>query len=156
MVNKKTSEKTIEEITKELIKNLKVDATISVTKVEDNFKVQLDTPDTGLLIGYHGEVINSLQLLLGVIAYRKLGEWVRIMVDVGDYREKREEVIRKMALDKAEEVVVKGESITLPYLSPLERRIVHMAISENQSVTSYSEGEGKERRVIIAPRKPGQ
>lgn len=156
MVNKKTSEKTIEEIAKELIKNLKVDATISVTKVEDNFKVQLDTPDTGLLIGYHGEVINSLQLLLGVIAYRKLGEWVRIMVDVGDYREKREEVIRKMALDKAEEVASKGESITLPYLSPLERRIVHMAISENQSVTSYSEGEGKERRVIIAPRKPGQ
>lgn len=150
----KSPEKVIQGIVEDLISHLKIDATLAVTKKdEDTYRIDLETKDTGLLIGYHGEVINSLQLLIGVFVYRKLGSWLRIIVDVGDYREKREEAIKKMALEKASEASSSRQLVILPYLSPLERRIVHLTLSDNPNVTSYSEGEGKDRRVIIKPRE---
>ncbi|OGG14494.1 hypothetical protein A2773_05440 [Candidatus Gottesmanbacteria bacterium RIFCSPHIGHO2_01_FULL_39_10] len=153
MTKSKDPQSVVENQTKELIAKMHVDAQVSVIAQDENYKVQIDTPDTGLLIGYHGEVINSLQLILGVLVYRELGEWVRIIVDVGDYRQKREETIKRLALDKAEEAVSTGQPVSLPYLSPLERRIVHLTLSENPRVTSESEGEGKDRHIVIKPQK---
>ena len=109
MTKSKDPQSVVENQTKELIAKMHVDAQVSVIAQDENYKVQIDTPDTGLLIGYHGEVINSLQLILGVLVYRELGEWVRIIVDVGDYRQKREETIKRLALDKAEEAVSTGQ-----------------------------------------------
>lgn len=149
----KDIEKIIETTLKELLSHLKIEASLSISKdSEQNYKVKLETVDSGLLIGYHGEVINSLQLILGVLVYREIGEWVRIIVDVGDYREKREETIKRLAEEKAEEAISTGQPVSLPYLSPLERRIVHLTLSANSQVTSESEGEGKDRHIIIKPR----
>src|SRR3989338_10040785 len=142
MTKNKTPQEIIESEANELITKMGLDAQVTVVPSDENFIVKITTPDTGLLIGYHGEVINSLQLILCVLVYRKLKEWVRIIVDVGDYREKREETLKRLAQEKAEEALSTGQPVSLPYLSPLERRIVHMALAENSQVSSVSEGEG--------------
>ncbi len=146
-------QKVIEETIHDLLGKLKVEAKVSVTEEEDmHFNINLETPETGLLIGYHGETLNSLQLFLGVILYRKLGRWIHVVLDVGDYRKMREESIKEMVTRIVGEVEQTGSPVVLPYLTPLERRIVHMMLSDHQNVVSESSGEGRERRVTIKPR----
>lgn len=125
------------------------------TVPDKSFTVNIKTEESGLLIGHHGETINSLQLLIGVILYKKLGKWVRVLVDIGDYRKMREESIKEMVDRIAAEVEQSGRGVELPFLSPLERRIVHMMLSENSKVMSESTGEGRDRRVMIKPRLNG-
>lgn len=147
-------EEIISKTAEELLKQLEVEATVSVQNdEEEGYKLNIETPETGLLIGYHGEVVNSIQVLLGIMVYKKSNEWVRIVVDVGDYRQKREESIKRIAEEKAEEVITTGQSVALPYLSPLERRIVHITLAENPKVYSESEGEGKDRHIVIKLRE---
>lgn len=149
----KDYEKEIEKATKELLEKLMVEAKVTVAKdPEDHFKVNIETSETGLLIGFHGATLNSLQLLLGVILYKKMGEWVRVVVDVGDYRKTREENIKEMAERIVKEVEVNNQPVVMPYLTPFERRVVHLLLSSHPKVTSESEGEGRERRVVIKPR----
>jgi spoIIIJ-associated protein len=144
----------------ELLDKLQVSATVEVSKETDDlpagqaghYKVNIETTETGLLIGYHGETLNSLQLLLGVILYKKLGKWVRVVLDVGDYRKAREENIKEMVNRITAEVEETSQPVVLPYLTPYERRIVHMMLSDNPKFASESEGEGKDRRIVIKPR----
>ncbi|KKS97916.1 MAG: single-stranded nucleic acid binding R3H domain-containing protein, spoIIIJ-associated protein [Candidatus Gottesmanbacteria bacterium GW2011_GWA2_43_14] len=148
--------KLIKQSVEELLLKLKVEGKVEVEEVEagenSHYQINIESPETGLLIGYHGETINSLQLLLGVILYKKLGEWVRVVMDVGEYRKMREESIKEMVDRIIAEVERTGESVEMPYLSPLERRIVHMILTEHKTLTSQSHGEGRDRRVTIKPR----
>jgi len=152
MAPKTNTQDIIKETAQDLLHKLNVEASVSVSEAEEGYSLNIQTPESGLLIGYHGEVINSLQVLLAIIVYKKLKVWVRIIVDVGDYRLKREETIKRMALDKAEEVKRTGQSATLNSLSPLERRIVHMTLAKDSDVYSESEGEGNNRRLTIKPK----
>lgn len=146
-------QKEIEETIREMLGKLKIEAKVSITEeTADHFNINIETSETGLLIGYHGETLNSLQLLLGVILYRKFGRWIHVVLDVGDYRKMREESIKEMVTRIVGEVEQTGSPVILPYLTPLERRIVHMMLSEHQNVISESSGEGRERRVSIKPR----
>jgi spoIIIJ-associated protein len=151
--------KIIQENTEELLKNLKIEGEVRVEEKEGVFQVQIETADPGILIGYHGETLASLQLILSLMFYKqsfssnkKLGSWSRIVVNVGDWRQRREEALRQMALGAAEKVVATGEAITLPSLSSFERRIIHLALADHPSVETISEGEGAERKLIIKPR----
>src|SRR3990167_10310616 len=85
----------VKETIEDLLKKLKVESTVSVEEIttdeEIHYQINIESPETGLLIGYHGETINSLQLLLGVLLYKKLGKWVRVIMDVGEYRKMRED-----------------------------------------------------------------
>ncbi|MBI4991181.1 KH domain-containing protein [Candidatus Gottesmanbacteria bacterium] len=148
--------KEIKETIADLLEKLKIEAEVEVTEEltesageASHYKVNIKTAETGLLIGHHGETLNSLQLISGVILYKKTGKWVRVILDVGDYRKVREDYIRDMVERIVAEVEEKGLPVTLPFFSPLERRIVHMMLSTNPKVTSESTGEGKDRRVTI-------
>lgn len=153
-------DKIIQETIETLLQKLKVDAGVTVTEEvgkkpeeeTDHYKVNIETPETGLLIGYHGETLNGLQLLLGVILYRKLGKWVHVVLDVGEYRKMRESSIQEMVNRIVGEVEQTHQPVALPYLTPLERRIVHMMLASHESVVSESSGEGRDRRVTIKPR----
>lgn len=149
-------EKEISATLSDLLAKLKVEAAVKITKEEENhYKVEIQTQDTGLLIGRHGETINSLQLILGIMLYKKLGSWARVVVDVGDYRQTREISIKEMVERITAEVEGTGQPVILPYLTPYERRIVHMMLTENKKVVSESQGEGKDRRVTIKLRQSG-
>ncbi|MCL4338394.1 KH domain-containing protein [Patescibacteria group bacterium] len=146
----------------ELMDRLHVEGSVDVEEEKsdpseeaNHFKVVIQTNETGLLIGRHGETLNSLQLILGVVLYKKMGKWIRVILDVGDYRKVREESIKEMVGRIVAEVESIGQPVTLPYLTPLERRIVHIMLADNPKIMSESTGEGKERRVTIKPRQQG-
>lgn len=144
----------IKNILIDLLSKLSIAAEITVSEeADDHYKVTIQTEETGLLIGRHGETINSLQLLLGVILYKKTGSWVHVVLDVGDYRKMREDSIKSMVDRITAEVTASGAPVTLPYLNPFERRLVHMMLAENKDLTSESTGEGKDRRVTIKLRE---
>lgn len=154
--NKVDLEKEIAGTLSEMLSLLKIDVEVKVTKSEeDHYKADIQTQDTGLLIGRHGESINSLQLILGIILYKKLGSWTRVIVDVGDYRKGRETSIKEMVERIIAEVVATSQPVILPFLTPYERRIVHMMLSDNPKIVSESSGEGKDRRVAIKLRQNG-
>ncbi|MEK7565739.1 MAG: R3H domain-containing nucleic acid-binding protein [Patescibacteria group bacterium] len=146
-------EKTVKDHAEELLKLLTLEGTVEVViKEEDTYQVNIATGESNLLIGYHGEALSSFQLILGLIVYKKLGSWIRIVVEVGDYRARREEQLKAMALSYATQAVNTGQVIYLPYLHPAERRIIHLALEDSPRVECFSEGEGRNRRVIIKPK----
>jgi spoIIIJ-associated protein len=145
------------EIVNDLFMKLEVQAQIDViseieTNGEENYKVNIQTEETGLVIGRHGETINSLQLLVGVMLYKKTGSWIRVILNVGDYRQAREESIKQMVERIVGEVETTLTPVALPFLTPYERRIVHMMLTDSKTVVSESIGEGKDRRLMIKPR----
>lgn len=116
--------------------------------------LDLDLPDqqAGILIGYHGETIAALQLLLNTMLYKQTGEWLKLILNIGGYREKRTDYLTALAQDTAAKVIESGEPLALYNLNPFERRIVHMALSENKAVMTGSQGEDKNRFLVVSPR----
>ncbi len=143
----------IKEITQKLLELLGVKAQINLQEQEGVVNVQLETEEPGVLIGYHGKALQSLQSLLALMSFKKLGEWTRVVVDVGDYREKREESLTRMAQSLAQRVKFSGLVQSLPPMSSAERRIIHLALANDSEVETVSEGEGQERHVVIKPKE---
>ena len=113
--------------------------------------VQLDGKDAAFLVGKHGEVLNAMQYLVNIIAGRRFDNGVRATLDGNDYRRRREEALTQLASKIAEQVKARGQEAVLDALPAFERRIVHKALSGYEGVSTYSEGEEPNRRVVIAP-----
>lgn len=142
----------LEKIIAELLPLMAVKATAKVLYDKDNeaYNVNIDGGDeTGLLIGKKGETLGSIQTVLGVMIKQKTEDWNRIVVNVGDYREKEEDYLKSLAESTAQRVKETGESQNLYNLKPWQRRIVHMHLSENSDVVSESVGEGEERYLVV-------
>lgn len=140
----------IKTVAEELLAKLLIESTVEVVDQGENlYQVVVETPESGLLIGYHGESLQSFQIILGQLVFAKLGEWVRIVVEVGDYRAKREEQLISMANSWAAQAVSTGVPVYVPFLPPGERRIVHIALQERTDVETFSEGEGRNRQLVI-------
>lgn len=145
--------KVIEEITQDLLNHLEVEAKVSVEESEGVLNIQLETDQPAILIGYHGETLAAIQLMVGMIAWRKLGEWTRVLVNVGDYRQRRKESLGRMAFSVSQKVKFSGQPQALPPMSAFERRIIHLALSSDPEIETASEGEGKERHVVVRPKQ---
>jgi len=143
----------IKQITEELLEKLEITGVVSVDTDESGaFRVHIETEETGLLIGFHGRTLESFQLILGMIAGKQLGKWERIYVNVGDYREKREEALMYMAQRAAERALATGRPIELSRLSASERRVIHLTLSGDERVQTESVGEGMDRKLVISPK----
>jgi spoIIIJ-associated protein len=140
----------VKQITQDLLKRLEVEGSVSVDLDETGaYQVQIDTQETGLLIGFHGRTLESFQILLAIIVSKALAQWVKVYVNVGDYRQKREETLMLMAQRTAERALSTGRSIELPNLSPAERRVIHMTLGGDDRVTTESVGEGTSRTLVV-------
>lgn len=129
-----------------------LEVTVNSTQVAGRYvTLELDGKDVAFLVGKHGEVLNALQYLMNIIAGRKFNNGVRATLDGNDYRHRREEALTKLATNIANEVKSRGEEAVLDALPAFERRIVHKALSEFEGISTYSEGEEPNRRVVIAP-----
>lgn len=125
---------------------------VKVTGVQNRYvNIQLDGKDAAFLVGKHGEVLNALQYLVNIVSGRKLQNGVRATIDANDYRRRREDALTNLANKIADQVVARGEEAVLDALPAFERRVVHKALSTRTGVTTYSEGEEPNRRVVIAP-----
>lgn len=128
------------------------DAKVDCSQNEEVINVAIDCENPGILIGFKGETIFSLQLILSLMIYKKLNKWQRIVVNVADWREKREETLKALALSTAEKVKLSGQSSYLNHLNAAERRVVHMVLADHPDVITESEGEGYERRLVVKPK----
>ncbi|MFC1653689.1 protein jag [Patescibacteria group bacterium] len=145
----------IKEITQNLLGNMGFsDIVVEVEETEEAIKVNVNAlpENSGILIGYHGEGVDALQLIVNLIVNKDNQDWTRVSVNINDYRERREEAIRAMAERAASNAVLTGKEIVLNFLPSHERRIAHMFLSENDQVETHSEGYGKTRRLIISPK----
>ena len=136
---------TIEKLTQELLAQLQATSTIKVAENDGAVLVTIDTAEPGMLIGRHGRSLEAIQILLGQMAYKKLGSWTR----VGDYRERRAQQLVEMAQTAAQRVVETHEPVEFMDLTPAERREIHMALSDHPQVASVSEGEGRDRKLVV-------
>lgn len=144
----------VKSVTVELLEKLEVAGEVTVAIDEtDAFRVHVATEETGLLIGFHGKTLESFQIILGILVSKKLGKWVRVYVNVGDYREKREEALMHMAQRAAERAVAIGRSVELTSLSASERRVIHLTLSGDERVTTESVGEGDYRILLVKPKE---
>lgn len=144
---------TVTETCQELLSKLTIEATVAVADNDGALLVTIETSEPGALIGHHGRSLEALQIILGQLVYKALGTWVRLVVTVGDYRERREQQLKELATQAAERVLSSHEEVVLSDLTPGERRIVHMALSDHPGVLSESQGEGRDRRLIVKPKE---
>lgn len=112
-----------------------------------------DEEAMGLLIGRRGETLRSLQFMVNLLVSRRVQKWPQIVVDVGNYRQRRQESLEGLARRMAERVRQSGRPMTLEPMGAYERRIVHLALRADQSVYTQSAGEGENRKVVIYPAK---
>ena len=113
---------------------------------------EIDGPDAGLLIGRRGETLQALQFIVRMVTNRQLGRKAHVLIDIEDYRERRVQMLRRLARRTAGRVGSSGREYSLEPMSPAERRIVHMSLAGHDEVRTESEGEGNQRRVVIFPK----
>ncbi len=141
---------TIESKVKELFKLLEIEAEVSVTENEEAFTIAIDAKDdNALLIGKHGNTLTSLEYIIYILCVKTLETPKRILVEIGGYREEREAYLADLAQRLKDEVMETGVEKTVRGLKPWERRHVHMVLSESTDVMTESEGEDRDRVLII-------
>jgi spoIIIJ-associated protein len=136
---------------------LGVDVEVDIDVETDGLHCDLNTSEEegGLLIGRHGATLDSLQYLtLRVLQAEGLGR-MRITLDVGGYRDRREKTLRDLAHGVAQKVLDSGRPYHFEPMSAMERRVVHMAMSEQDGLRTESEGEGRRRHVVVFPTDSG-
>ncbi len=144
----------VKKTAQELLKLLEVEATPEAKKdKEDIYHLDIKTSDPGILIGYHGETLSSFQLILSLVVYKKTGTWQKIIVDAGDYRQKRAEALKKIALNTAQKVKFTGKPQILPHFNSAERRLIHLCLADHPEVVTESQGEGSARRLVVKPKE---
>ncbi|MBU6379351.1 MAG: KH domain-containing protein [Gammaproteobacteria bacterium] len=111
----------------------------------------VDEDAMGLMIGRRGETLRSIQFMVNLIVQRQVHRWPQITVDVGNYRQRRQESIEALARRMADRVRQTGRPLMLEPMGGYERRIVHLVLRADASVYTESSGEGEERKVVIFP-----
>ena len=117
---------------------------------DGNVEVDINGDNTGYLIGYRGETLNSLQVILNNIASKNVDEKVKVLLNINGYREKREKDLEILASKIAGTVIKTKKSITLEPMSAYERKIIHTKLQSNDRVKTYSVGEEPHRKVVVA------
>lgn len=139
----------------ELLKNMKIEATVEAAETEDGLRLNILSETDGLLIGRRGETLDAIQYIVSLYMNkdRKENGYRRVSVDTEGYRRRREETLRRLARKNAAQVARTGRSIAMEPMNPYERRVLHSALQGFKGVTTHSEGEEPNRRVIITPDK---
>lgn len=124
--------------------------TVTPRYYEENVRLQLTGEQIGSVIGRRGETLDAIQYLASLVANRGEGEYIRLSIDSGNYREKRARTLEALARKLANQAVRTGRSVTLEPMNPYERRIIHGAVSSVKGATSSSTGVEPNRRVVIS------
>lgn len=144
--------KIIKEEVEALLSKLGVFGDVSVEEKDNSFLVKITNTKSGLLIGYKGETLKALQQITRLIVYSKFPENTpAVVVDVEDYRQQEEAKLRSYVHKLAELVKSTNQAEALKPMSSYKRRLIHTFVSEIPGVSSESQGEGLDRRIVIKP-----
>ena len=137
----------------ELLGKMGVNGTVSAFENEEGIKLKIDSDTDGLLIGRRGETLDALQYIVSLYENkdRKENGYRRISIDTEGYRARREDTLKRLARRNALKVAKSGRSFAMEPMNPYERRVIHSALQSFRGVTTHSEGEEPNRRVIITP-----
>ncbi|AOR24880.1 RNA-binding cell elongation regulator Jag/EloR [Clostridium taeniosporum] len=137
-----------------ILDSMSIKAEIDINEQNDVINISLSGNKLGLLIGYRGETLDSLQCLISLMVNKDSSiQYKRILLDIENYREKREETLKNVAMKTAEKVKKSGRLFKLEPMNPYERRIIHSALQDNSFVNTYSEGKEPFRRVVVQLKK---
>ncbi|WP_338208661.1 RNA-binding cell elongation regulator Jag/EloR [Lactiplantibacillus paraxiangfangensis] len=137
----------------EVVKKLGITADLDVDFGNRYATLNFDTAKQGLLIGKHGRTINALQDLAQVYMNHHGASHVNVVLDVDDYRDRREATLKRLAESTAREVIATGKQVFLDPMPSFERKLIHAELANNRHVTTFSEGRDPHRAVVVAVRK---
>lgn len=126
-----------------------VTADVELKEDEKSVLLKIKGDDIGIIIGRRGETLDSLQYLASLVVNKESENYKRVVIDVENYRQKREETLVKLANRLAERVIRYKKPITLEPMNPYERRIIHSTLQNNKNIQTYSLGEEPNRKVVI-------
>lgn len=136
----------------ELLEKMQVNGTVKAFENEEGIRLTIDSDTDGLLIGRRGETLDAIQYIVSLYENRNRQEdYRRVSVDTEGYRARREDTLRKLARRNALKVYKTGRPMAMEPMNPYERRIIHGALQSFRGVTTHSEGEEPNRRVVIEP-----
>jgi len=140
-------------ILQRLLDYMEIDARVDGEEKEDLIHLTIFSDYSGILIGRRGETLDSLEHLVDRIVNKNIEDRVSIIVDTEGYREKRREELNSLAKRIAQQVKMTGKPVVVASMRARDRKIIHIALKDDEEVETMSEGEGFERKVIISPRK---
>lgn len=136
-----------------IVKNTGLRAKISVMEDESKICASISGEKVGVLIGRRGKTLNALQYLSNMVLRRQFSGFKKmVIIDVENYRSRRERTLTQLAKSVARRVRLEGREQVLEPMTPQERRIIHLALQDFDGVVTYSKGEEPNRKVVIAPR----
>jgi spoIIIJ-associated protein len=139
-----------ETITKDIITLMGLEAALTARVEGNSVSIQFAGDKSGLLIGRRGQTLDALQYLLTRILHRRFSEKVNIVLDSGDYRDRRRKYLEELALKMAEKSKQTGKPVVLSPMNAHDRRIVHLALEKDKSLKTISRGEGLLKKIIIS------
>ncbi len=140
---------------KPVFKAMDLNEKMDIITEGDSLTVRLSAENIGIVIGRRGETLDALQYLLGLVVNKQSEKFMRVILDVGNYREKREETLVKLATRLADKVSKTRKNMTLEPMNPYERRIIHATLQDFNSVETYSIGDEPNRKVVIKYKREG-
>ena len=138
---------------RQVFADMQVKADVVVSEKDGYYLFEIVGENLGILIGRRGETLDALQFLLNLVLNKESSEKIKGILDVENYREKREETLEQLGIKLAEKARRTGQRVVLEPMNPQERRIIHMVLQDDKTVTTFSEGEEPYRKVIIVPKK---
>ncbi|WP_300262509.1 RNA-binding cell elongation regulator Jag/EloR [Clostridium sp.] len=138
----------------DILDNMNIEAEINIEESKDVVKINLTGAKMGTIIGYRGETLDSLQYLTSLVVNKaKEDKYKRVVLDTQNYRQKREETLKRLANKIAYKVRKSGKILKLEPMNPCERRVIHSELQNNDFVKTFSEGEEPYRRVVVELKK---
>lgn len=150
------TEEIIKSVTEDLIGKMGFSGEISIWRTNNSdspIACNIASQDSNFLIGQYGINLQALQHIARLLVRKKTDEKVNFVLDVNQYRQEKNQSVIELAKEMAEEAVREGRSIVMRPMSAYERRLVHLALGDNDKVKTESIGEGETRKVVIAPKE---
>lgn len=138
----------------EVLQSMDMKAEVKIKEENNEIRIDLIGANMGLLIGYRGETLDSLQYLVSLVVNKDHNEeYRRVILDTENYRAKREETLKRLASKIAYKVRVSGRVLKLEPMNPYERRIIHSTLQNDLYIYTFSEGDEPYRRVVVDLKK---
>jgi spoIIIJ-associated protein len=141
------------EFTNQVLGSSRLDLKAGADQTEDGLRIQVRGEDVALLLGHNAELLDALEYLANRVLARRSGEEAKVVFDSSGYRARREKELRLMAEKAAEKVRLSRIPFSFDPMTPNERRIIHLTLADDSSVTTESQGNGENRKVTIRPTK---
>jgi len=150
VTRKETAGEKVLKYLKDVFEKMRVNVQVEMEEDENTVFINIEGEDSGIIIGRRGDTLEALQYLASLVINKKEKEYKRVIIDIENYRKKREDTLIRLSNKLAERVLRTRKSITLEPMSPYERRIIHSTLQNNKYVKTYSLGEEPNRKVVIA------